>query len=140
MEKCVTDLRDFLHKNKLCNNADKTEFLMVGTPYQLKKLQINSICVDNTEIRMVDNVKNLGVFFDKHLTMEKQVNNMCRNAYFNIRNISKIRNSLDKENTKIIVNALVNPHLDYCNGLLTGISEKLENKLQVAQNAAVRLI
>ena len=65
---------------------------------------------------------------------------MCKSAYFNIRNISHIRKSLNKDDTKTIVNALVTPHLDYGNGLLYGVTGKYLKKLQVAQNAAVRLI
>ena len=72
--------------------------------------------------------------------MEKQVNKMCKNAYFNIRNLSKIRKTLDKETIKTAVNALVTPHLDYGNALLYGTRTYLLNKLQVAQNSAVRLI
>ena len=65
---------------------------------------------------------------------------MCKNAYFNIRNISKLRKNLDKETVKTAVNALVTPHLDYGNALLYGIKSYLLDKLQVAQNSAVRLI
>ena len=72
--------------------------------------------------------------------MDTQVNNMCKKAYFNIRNISKLRRSLDRDTLKSVVNSLVTPHLDYGNGLLYGISSKLLQKLQVAQNSAVRLI
>ena len=72
--------------------------------------------------------------------MENQVNKMCKNAYFNIRNISKLRKNLDKETVKTAVNALVTPHLDYGNALLYGINSCLLDKLQVAQNSAVRLI
>ena len=35
MEGCIKDIRSFLHQNKLCNNSDKTEFLLIGTPSQL---------------------------------------------------------------------------------------------------------
>ena len=72
--------------------------------------------------------------------MDKQVNNMCKKTYFNIRNISKIRKCLSKDDTKTVVNALVTPHLDYGNGLLVGANKYLIDKLQVAQNSAVRLI
>ena len=140
MEKCIEDIRLFLNNNMLCNNSDKTELLIIGTPQQLNKLQISSISVDNVEIKATDCVRNLGVMFDKNMSMENHVNKMCRNVYYNIKNISRIRKSLDKANTKTVVNALVTPHMDYGNGLLLGISKKLENKLQVAQNSAVRLI
>ena len=140
MEKCINEIRDFLHNNMLCNNSDKTEFLIIGTPNTLKSLQMDYITIENIKIKPVDDVRNLGVIFDKHMTMEKQVNKMCRNAYFNLRNISKIRKCLDNETTKTAVHALVTPHLDYGNALLYGIANRLENKLTLAQNAAARLI
>ena len=72
--------------------------------------------------------------------MSKQINNMCRSVYYNIKNISHIRKNLSKEDTKAVVNALVTPHLDYGNCLLYGLPDKHLKKLQVAQNSAVRLI
>ena len=140
MEKCIKEIREFLHENMLCNNGDKTELLLIGTSQQLKKLKFNSIDVDNVKIMSVDSVRNLGIMFDQEMTMDKQVNKMCKSAYFNLRNISKIKKSLDRNTIKTAVNALVTPHLDYGNGLLYGISQKLVDKLQVAQNSAVRLI
>jgi hypothetical protein len=140
IEKCISDIRKFLHQNMLCNNSEKTELLIIGSSHQLRKLHVSSINVDNVEIRSTDNVRNLGVIFDNTLSMSKQVNKMCRNAYFNLRNIAQVRKCLSKEVTKTAINALVTPHLDYGNGLLYGISKRLENKLQVAQNSAVRLI
>ena len=74
------------------------------------------------------------------MTMEKQVNKMCMNAYLNIRNLSKLWKSLDRDTSKTAVNSLVTPHLDYGNGILYGVNSNLLKKLQVAQNSAVRLI
>jgi hypothetical protein len=140
MEKCIDEIRKFLFDNKLCNNSEKTELLLIGSSHQLNKLSVNHINIENTKITGTSNVKNLGVIFDNHMTMEKQVNKMCKNAYFNIRNISKIKKHLDKDSLKAAVNALVSPHLDYGNALLYGIPRKLINKLQITQNSAVRLI
>jgi hypothetical protein len=140
MEKCIDEIRRFLLCNKLFNNTEKTELLLIGKQAHLEKLHSNTITVDKTTIKTTDMVKNLGVIFDNHMTMNKQVNSMCKKAYFNLSNISKIRRCLSLEDTKTVVNALVTPHLDYGNSLLYGISKKLENKLQVAQNSAVRLI
>ena len=65
---------------------------------------------------------------------------MCQNTYYNLWNISKLRKSLSKETIKIAVNSLVTPHLDYGNALLYGVNSQFINRLQVAQNSAVRLI
>ena len=140
MENCIRDIREFLSNNKLCNNGDKTEVIILTPRDNYLNLGLNHITIDNVNINITDNVKNLGVIFDKNMKMDKQVTKMCQAAYFNIRNIAQIRNSLSKENTKTVVNALVTPHLDYGNGLLYGISAKQIKKLQIAQNSAVRLI
>jgi len=128
MEKCIEEIRKFLYANKLCNNSDKTEFMLIGGSQQLKKVEVNTIKVDKVTIDAVDKVKNLGVLFDRTMSMEAHVNNMCKKAYFNIRNISQIRKSLSKEDTKTAVHALVTPHLDYGNALLYGTKKKTLDK------------
>ena len=140
MEKCINDIREFLLNNKLCNNGSKTEIILLGKKPHLSSVHPERLIIDGTLINYSSEVKNLGVIFDNHMTMEKQISKICRSAYFNIKNISHIRRNLSKNNMKTIVNALVTPHFDYGNGLLHGISHKQLNRLQVAQNAAVRLI
>ena len=140
MENCINDIRKFLLDNKLCNNDEKTEFMIIGCPQQIKKIEKNFIQVHNVKINAADKVKNLGVLFDKTMTMESQVNFMCKKVFLNLKNISMIRKSLNKEDTKVAVNALVTPHLDYGNALLCGINQKYISKLQIAQNSAARLI
>ena len=140
MEKCIQDVKIFLENNKLSNNGEKTEFLLIGSPNQMKQVQLNSIKIGDITVNKLTSVKNLGIIMDSNMNFEKQTSKMCKSAYFNIKNIAKIRKCLSKDDTKIAVNALVTPHLDYGNGLLTGIKKGLINKLQVAQNSAVRLI
>ena len=140
MENCIDDIRDFLKQNKLSNNGEKTECSLFGTSQQLKKIKFESIDVDGVQIKIKNEVKNLGIMFDSTLSMAAQVKKICKTGYLNLKNISEIRKSLNKDNCKIIINALVTSHLDYGNSLLYGISKKQMNKLQVLQNASVRLI
>ena len=114
--------------------------MLIGSKVNLQKLKSNSINVNNACIRAVDKVKNLGVIFDKNMTMEKQVNSMCKKAFYNIKNVAHIRKSLSKNDTKTAIHALVTPHLDYGNALLYCTNKKLLDKLQIAQNSAARLI
>ena len=53
--------------------------------------------------------------------MDKQVNKMRSNAYYNIRNVVKIKKSLGKNDLKTVVHALVTLRLDYGNGILQEI-------------------
>jgi hypothetical protein len=122
MVKCLDEIRQFLFNNKLLNNGDKTEFIVMGSKHNLQKLKKCFIKVADPSIKVVDNVKNLGVLFDSKMTMEPQIKNMCKKAFLKVRNIAHIRQSLNS------------------NALLYGANNKYLNKLQMAQNAAARLI
>ena len=61
-------------------------------------------------------------------------------SYFHIKNIASLRNSLNEECTKTLVNAFVTSTLDNCNSLLYKINNEQINKLQILQNSSARLI
>ena len=137
---CIDDIRNYLRKNKLCNNGDKTELLIIGTPQQLAKLKIDTITVNGTIIHKVNHARNLGVIFDENLNMELQIKKMCKTGYFHLRNISHIRKNINKKDTEKLVHAFISSTLDYGNTLLYGTTKAYLNKLQVLQNSAARLI
>ena len=84
--------------------------------------------------------KNIGIFFDDALSMNNQVQHICRVVYFHFVSIGKIRNLLDRKTTEIMIHTYVTSRLDNANCLLYGISDHLLTKLQRVQNAAARLI
>ena len=53
--------------NCLKVNDDKTEFLIIGTPQQLAKIDVNSLRVGNSSVTSATSVRNLGVQFDPNL-------------------------------------------------------------------------
>ena len=65
---------------------------------------------------------------------------MCRSAWLNLHNISKIRNYLTQDQAKTIVHAYVTSKLDANNSLLAGITVDQKHQLQRVQNAAVKVI
>ena len=85
-------------------------------------------------------LKNLGVFLDEHLAMEKQVNAIAKSCFYQIRNIGQIRRYITNAACKTLVQALVTSRLDYVNSLLCGISSALCGRLQRVQNSAARLV
>jgi len=70
----------------------------------------------------------------------EQVDQVTRSIYHNIRLISRIQQILDTETCKRVVNALVTPRLDFNNALLVGLPDSLIHRLQLAQNAAARVV
>ena len=72
--------------------------------------------------------------------MDKQVDKICRTAYYHLRNIKQICPDLDKHAAEALTHAFVSSQLDYCNGLLAGLPKCLLDKLQHIQNIAVRFL
>ena len=82
----------------------------------------------------------MGIILDTYLTLDKQVNKLCKCCHFHLRNISKIRKYLTKDSTEILIHALVSSKLDHCNSLLYGLPAYRIQKLQRLQNTAARIV
>ena len=59
------------------------------------------------------------------------INNVCRTAYFYLRNNSRLRPALSQHSTQVLVNTLVTPRIEYCNAILLGIPNKLIHRLKL---------
>ena len=140
VETCITDIRTWLISQKLKFNDLKTEFLIIGTRQQLKKIEINSVRVGDVDIKPVESVRDLSAWFDGHMSMEVHVGKICRKAFRSLYNSRQIRKFLSQETTKTLVHAFVTSHLDYCNSLLFGIPQCQFQRLQRVHNAAARMI
>jgi hypothetical protein len=96
--------------------------------------------VGDSQIVPSTSVRNLGLTIDRHNTMEQHVRNVCRIAYWQLKNISRLRHFLDRVSLESVVHAFVTSKLDYCNSLLIGLPYSLLNRLQRIQNTAARII
>ena len=126
--------------NNLKLNDYNTEFLIIGTPQQLEKLDNISIRVGDSDIHPVPIARNLGCWFDSRLSMAPHITNICASSFYYIYNIRRIRKYLSQQSTETLVHAFITSRLDYCNGLLHGLPDCLLNKLQRVQNACARRI
>ena len=124
--------------NKLKFNATKTDISVMCAPHI--KLSMPHIKHGDTVVPVSTVANNIGVFFDDALSMNNQVQHICRVAYFHIHCIGKIRNLLDRKTTEIMIHTYVTSRLNNGNCLLYGISDHLLTKLQRVQNPAARLI
>ena len=128
----------FAHYMKI--NPDKTEILLFRPPSLNKEVVINGIFLEGQCIRFSDAVKNVGVWLDKNLTMEKHINTIVAHCYKILRDIRRIKKYLTKSHIERLVHAVISSRLDYCNSLLVNIDKENLNKLQKVQNSAARLI
>ena len=142
LEKCITEIKQWMVFNKLKLNDDKTEAVIIASPhFHLKIMDSNPVInIGNASIHFGKTVKNLGVMMDCNLNMTHQMKAVTKSMYYHMRGIRHVRHYLDDDTCKKAVVALVTSRLDYANALLAGVSESGLRRLQVAQNCAARLI
>ena len=140
MENCISRVSAWMSDNFLKLNEDKTEVMFLGSPHLLSKFENTAISVGIESIKPSDVVRNIGAYIDKHLNMDKHVNNVCKGAWFHLRNIGKLRPFLDKSSCEKLVHAFVSSKIDANNGLLYGIAKEKTHKIQRVQNAAARIV
>lgn len=62
----MAEMRRWMLSGRLMVNDDKTEFLIIGTRYQLEKVNIDHVSVGETRIIPSAAVRDLGVWLDSH--------------------------------------------------------------------------
>ena len=93
---------------------------------------MTDVIVGDSIIRPTAVARNIGMMCDNELSLKSQVSKLCR--FFYIRRIRSIRDCLTQHATELLIHSLIISRLDYGNGLLYGVSDKLLDKLQRVQN------
>ena len=129
-----------MNETRLKMNPNKTEVVLFGSRHQLNKLNDVSIKVLEDRITSNKECKYLGAWLDETMSFRSHVKNRCKAAIANICRIMHIQHFINQETCEILVYSLVISHLDYANGILTGVSECVPNELQRVQNWVAKLI
>jgi hypothetical protein len=138
---CIDEIRKWMVSNHLKLNNTKTEFLVIGSPHAVKKLDgVSSIVIGEDVVDATACAKNIGAIIDSRLSMSDHVNSVCRACYMHLRHISQIRPFLTEEASATMVQALITSKLDYVNSLLFGLPDYLIRRLELIQNNAARLV
>jgi len=104
--------------NLLSLNQSKTEFLLIGLPAQLSKASDPSLLMpSNVTIIPAKSVRNIGVIFDSTLSMFDHISSVSKSCFLSIRDLRRIRNTLDFSTARTIATSLIHFKLDYCNFL-----------------------
>ena len=141
MEECLHEIRQWMIRDRLLINDDKTELALIGTNAQLRKVSISTLRIGDAEVHpSIDPIRNLGVWIDNRFSMKPHVINTCKRAFFHLHNIRRIRKNLSRDSTEKLIQAFVSSRLDYCSCLLYGLPKNLISKLKRVQNTAARIV
>ena len=88
-----------------------------------------------------EHVRLLGVMISSSdLSLEKHVDTVFSKCFFWLRQLKRVRRSLDAESMKTLVHAFVTSRVDYGNIILVGAPKSVTNKLQRVLNAAAQIV
>ena len=85
-------------------------------------------------------VRDLGVIFDRVLSLRQHVSYTSKTCRFHLRNINRIRKYIPQDISIVLIKSLVMSRLDYSNGLLYGLPKCTVSGLQAVQNLSARIV
>lgn len=135
-------LYDWLCKNRLKLNAEKTKCMIIGSRANCKKyaeLGLNVKICDSV-VSLVSEIKYLGVYLDPQLSFSNQIDYLCKKIGKKIGFFYRISRCLSQWTKLLIFNTIILPHFDYCCSLLVSCNQEDIQRLQIQQNKAMRII
>ena len=123
-------------------NVDKTEWLLVGSRRTLYSLDITRpvLQLAGNIVAASDHVRLLGIDIVSDLSLDRHVTNDSASCFYRLRQMRRIRRSLDKQSAITLVHALVSTRVDYCNSVLAAAPKTTTDILQRVLNAAARIV
>ena len=141
LESTISLVSSWMSANFLSLNPSKTEFMLIGNSRQLSKIENSTLSLpDNVYVKPVSSARNLGVIFDSRLSFTDHISSVSKACYCHIRNLRRIRSSLDQSTATTIATSMIHSKLDYCNSLFLNLPKFELNRLQSILNSAARAI
>ena len=133
-------LDQWMNKNRLSVNYDKTVCMLIGSRYMLSKEKNLNVILCKTQIQQVNNVKYLGVICDEQIKWNIHIDKMVKKIGQMVSFLGRLRSTLNESILKLLYNAVVLPHFDYGDIVYGSACKYLTERLQKLQNRAGRLI
>jgi len=134
---CLDQVHDWMSRNLLKLNTDKTQVIIFGKKDQRLKV---ATLLGMKGFEVVETVKNLGVIIDSDLSFNSHMKSVTKSSFYHLKNIAKVKNFILPADLEKLIHAFISSRVDYCNGLFTGLPKKTIKSLQIIQNAAARLL
>ena len=140
MSNALDVLTAWLSSNRLRLNSAKTQYIWIGTPQQLSKLDLVSISNEFPLLTFSTSVRDLGVILDQDLSFSKHISSLSRVCYYQLRQLRVVARSLSFSSASTLVHAFVCSRLDYCSSLYAGLPLFRLNYLDRIFRSAARLV
>lgn len=116
----LNNIYAWLCDNKLSINVSKTQGIVIGSKYNVSKVNNSmlNVKINNVSIEFVNVVKYLGVKLDENLNFHAHsiyiMNKMSKKAYF----LKRISKNLSLSTKLLLYKSTIAPHIDFCSTIL----------------------
>ena len=99
--------------NLLARNLKKYQTMNIGYSQNINSAA-HAICVNNEEIKTVENLKLLGVTIDSKLNFSDHISSICKRASQRIGVLMRLRNLIPRKALLVLFKSAVLPYFTYC--------------------------
>ncbi|KAI5746491.1 hypothetical protein M8J77_004142 [Diaphorina citri] len=138
----LESLRIWVKNHGILPNPRKFQAIVIGSSPILSQIDLSSgiLHFDNVPIPYSDQVKNLGVIMDKHLSWNSHINNISKKCNYSFHSLRILRRILPFGVRKMLCTALIMPIIEYADTVYLNITQELKVKVQRLQNSCVRYV
>jgi len=136
---CINDVADWMARNRLQLNSNKTEFIWLSTSRRRHQIPADHLIIGTNTVPAVASARNIGVYVDSVMSMREHITRVTSSCFAVLRQLRTIRRALSDHACDMLITSFIFSRLDYCNVIYAGLPERDLRRLQSIQNAAVRL-
>ena len=86
--------------------------------------------IENSKLTSAESVKLLGLTIDKNLKFDLHISNIRKVASTKIKSLTRIRNSLDEKQAKLLYNSFILSQFNYCSIIWMFCSKTAYRKIE----------
>ena len=121
-------------------NYKKTKYILFSSKRKRIPSNVNSIQIENTTIERTESINLLGILIHKSIDWKYHIANIHSKISRSVGVLSKLKCFLPSKILINIYNAIILPHLNYCNEIWGKTYNVHIDKLFILQKRAIRLI
>ncbi len=130
----------WMSENRLSLNTSKTKFMMLGSKAKLNNVPRFTVSLNGDPIENVESFKYLGMTVDNQLTFHHHIDKVIDKTSTKLGLLYKTRWLFDENTALMLYKALIIPHFDFGSIIYEVCPQYQLHRLQVVQNAALRLV
>ena len=142
LDQGCNQLSNWMSENSFKLNAEKTQFMVVGTSAKLLRIPSVNVSMDRLYLQEAQDKtqKLLGVVIQNDLKWTSQINSLCSRLKIRLAGLEKLRWLTSQNTRKVLVDGMFHSVLTYCLPLFGGCAQSELDSLQVLQNRAARFV